>query len=513
MQETSSDNKRIAKNTLFLYGRMLFLLVVSLYTSRVTLQVLGVDDFGVYNIVGGVVVLFAFLSRFLTSACNRFFSVAVGKGDVADVQKNFSTALVAHVLLIIIVLILLETIGLWFVIHKIKLPLERQQAALWVYQFATLSVCLNIIRIPFNGSVVAHEKMDFYAYTSVVEGIIKLIIVWLLLLIPYDKLITYSILMILSVLIINAWYIWYCEKSFEGNKILFKIDKLVFKEMLSFSGWNTFVGVADIGWQQGTNVILNMFHGVTLNTAMGITNSIRTVVYSFVSNLQTAANPQIIKQYNNGEFSKFESLVYAISKYSFILMLFFSIPLIINMEFVLKIWLGVVPDHAVQFAILILIFGITDTLSGPLWVSVQANGKIKVFSIVYSLILLLNLPVTYLLFMNQMAPESMLVGRIVINVVAVLWELLFVRYLIKINVEQYVFHVLMPIIVVSIISIFITYGASCHFTCWTKLFVSIISSSLTIIISSYVFALTKKEKDMLRQVIKNKLLGRHIIKR
>ena len=213
---------------------MLLLMVITLYTSRVTLQVLGVEDFGIYNIVGGVVVLFAFLARSLNSASSRFLSVAIASNDEEQIQKTFSNLLVAHLFLILIVLVLLETVGLFFVLYKMNIPDEREFVTIIVYQFAVLSTCLNIIRIPFNASIIANEQMNFYAYTSIVEGIIKLVVVWILLLIPFDKLAMYSFFMMLSVLLINVWYIAFCVKSFKGNRIILKKDRLQMKSILSF---------------------------------------------------------------------------------------------------------------------------------------------------------------------------------------------------------------------------------------------------------------------------------------
>lgn len=480
---------------------MLLLMVITLYTSRVTLQVLGVEDFGIYNIVGGVVVLFAFLARSLNSASSRFLSVAIASNDEEQIQKTFSNLLVAHLFLILIVLVLLETVGLFFVLYKMNIPDEREFVTIIVYQFAVLSTCLNIIRIPFNASIIANEQMNFYAYTSIVEGIIKLVVVWILLLIPFDKLAMYSFFMMLSVLLINVWYIAYCVKSFKGNRIILKKDRLQMKSILSFSGWNLFNGVADIGWQQGTNIILNLFYGVSLNATMGVTNQVRSAIFSFVTNLQTAANPQIIKTYSKGEKGRFEKLVFAISKYSYLLMLFFTVPLCFNMDYVLDLWLVEVPEHAVEFTILILIFSMTDTLSGPLWVSVQANGNVKVFSVIYSIVLLFNVPVTYLLFYMGYAPEWMLLARIVFNVIGLIWEVLYVKWLVGLNLIGYIRDVIKPITIISISAILISYFARDVFTGFLALTFTFLLSSLTILITTILCGMNTLEKSLFEQIL------------
>ncbi len=501
MSEVSTANKRLAKNTMFLYFRMLLLMAITLYTSRVTLQVLGVEDFGIYNIVAGVVVLFAFLSRSLNSASSRFLSVAVGKDDVYEIQQTFSTILVAHIFLMLLVLVVLETIGLWFVLYKLNIPEGRMFATNVVYQFAILSTCLSIIRIPFNASIIANEQMNFFAYTSIVEGILKLALVWLLLIIPYDKLSSYAFLMMLSTLIIDIWYLLYCVKKFKGNRIILKTNKEHLKPILSFSGWNMFNGVADIGWQQGTNIILNLFYGVTLNAAMGITNQVRSAVYSFVANLQTAANPQIIKAYANGEKHRFEMLLYTISKYSFLLMLFFSVPLCFNMEYVLQLWLVDVPEHAVVFTILILIFSMTDTLSGPLWISVQANGNVKVFSIIYSILLLFNVPVTYILFLMGYAPEWMLYARIIINILALVWEILYVKKLVDFDIIDYLKEVIVPIFVVSAITIFATFWVKDISSGMGSLVITTLVSTISLAISTFLWGMNAYEKNLFKQFL------------
>lgn len=501
MSGLSSANKRLAKNTLFLYFRMLLLMGITLYTSRVTLQVLGVEDFGIYNIVAGVVVLFAFLSRSLNSASSRFLSVAVATDDEREIQQIFSTIVVAHIFLMLIVLVLLETVGLWFVLYKLNIPEGRSFATNVVYQLAILSTCLNIIRIPFNASIIANEEMNFFAYTSIVEGVLKLVLVWLLLIIPYDKLSFYALLMMLSTLIINIWYLLYCIKRFKGNRIVLRTNKDLLKPILTFSGWNMFNGMADIGWQQGTNIILNLFYGVTLNAAMGITNQVRSAVYSFVANLQTAANPQIIKAYAIGERHRFEMLLYTISKYSFFLMLFFSVPLCFNMNYVLQLWLVDVPEHAVKFTILILIFSMTDTLSGPLWICVQANGNVKVFSIIYSILLLFNVPVTYILFLTGCAPEGMLYARIVINIVGIIWEVLYVNKLVGLNLTGYTKEVLFPIFMVSFSTVIITLLVKDVSGGFGALVITTSVSTIVLVGSTLLWGMNAYERNFVKQLL------------
>ncbi len=494
MSSTSQNNKRIAKNTVMLYFRMIFLMLVTLYTSRVTLQVLGEEDFGIYNIVGTIVVMSSFLSASLTNACNRYLSVAVEMGDAEEIQKTFSTILVAHLLLVVGVLLLLETVGLWFVAEKLNIPEGRENIALIVYQIVVFTFCLGIVRIPFNSSVIANEKMGFFAYLSIVEGVLKLIIVWLLVVSPIEKLICYSLLILLTTVLINVWYIRYCTSRFAGNALVLMCDRERFRKMMTFSGWNMFIGVSDMGWQQGTNIILNIFYGVGLNATMGITNQVRNAVFSFVTNLQTAINPQIIKSYANNEKERFMTLVLAASKYSCFLMLLFAIPLLMNMEFILNLWLVVPPDHSVSFVSLILIFCVLDSIVGPLWISNQATGDVKVYSISVSFILLLNLPLMYLLFCNGFPPEYMLVVRIVIAMVSIVWQLVYSRYKIGLRLSVYMQTVVLPISIVTLIASSVTFVLTDRLEGWERLVLSTLCTMMLLAFSIYVFGLRKEEK-------------------
>lgn len=499
----SNKNKLLAKNTVLLYFRMVLLMFITLYTSRVTLQVLGINDFGVYNIVGGVVVLFAFLSNSLNSACNRFFSVSLAKNDEDDIQKTFSTALVAFIVLTIVVLLLLETVGYWFIINKVNLPDNRIQDGIIVYHVVVLSVCLNIMRTPFNSSIIANEKMGFYAYISIVEGLLKLVIVWVLILIPFDKLISYSVLVCISILIINGGYVWYCVSNFRGNNLILKYDKQKLKDILTFSGWNMFGGIADIGWQQGTNIILNHFYGVSLNAAMGITNQIRSAIYSFVGNLQIAANPQIYKSYANSDLTHYYSLILSISKCSYYLMLFFSIPLILNMDFILQIWLNNVPPHTTSFSILILIFSLVSSLGGPLWAANQATGDVKTYSVIVSCILLLNLPLTYFFLKGGDAPEYMLYTRILIATIQLICSLLYTCRKVNLSLRLYFSEVFVPVIVVSFLSFFLSYNISKLVESgWIRFFTTSTTGVVILICVIWIFGINTNERSFVYGIIK-----------
>ena len=395
MSNQESNSKRIAKNTLLLYFRMILIMVVSLYTSRIILNELGVEDFGIYNLVAGVVILFSFLSNAMITATQRYLSIAIGKKDEKYIQAVFSTSLLSHFFLIFFIFLAAETIGLWLINAKLEIPADRMSATNFVYQLAILTTCVNIIRIPYNASIIANERMSFFAYVSIVETFLKLAVVWALAITPGDKLVIYSFLLLLVAIVIDIAYWYYCQRFLLANKFYLKTNKKLFVELTSFSVWNLFGGLADIGYKQGTNIILNLFWGVSINAVLGITNQIRNALVPFIGNLQLAVNPQMVKSYALGDYEYFKILVYRISKYSYFLMLIIVFPIIFNIDLILELWLKNPPEHTAIFAMLTSVYCLVDSLTGPLWAAMQAGGKIKRFQIVTGICLLLNLPVSY----------------------------------------------------------------------------------------------------------------------
>ncbi len=500
-----NNNKRIAKNTIMLYIRMLLIMAVTLYTSRVILEVLGVEDFGIYNIIAGVIVLFSFLNSAMTTATQRYLSIAIGKNDGLLVQKVFSTSLLSHLILVGIVLVLSESIGLWFVNTQLDIPLERKSATNIIYHVVIITTCFSIIRIPFNASIIANERMPFYAYISVIEAILKLVIVWALKLFPYDKLILYSILLLFVTIVVNMVYIIYCMRNLDNQRISLRTNWDLFKEMSSFASWNLFGGIADVGYKQGTNIILNIFCGVVLNATMGIVNQIRTAVYTFVSNLQTAANPQIIKLYASKDIPNFHKLICSISKYSVYLMLFLSVPLILNMEFVLNLWLKNPPEYSVVFSQLILIFCILDSLSGPLWTAMQAMGQIRSFMMVTSFCLLLNLPFTYIALWYGYPPESMLIIQILVVILTLFVRLLFVRKYAILKIRCYLSTVIVPIFLVILFGLPIPILISQYTIGFERFLTTLIANCICLLIVVYCVGIDKVEKRFVISFVKSKL--------
>ena len=393
----SENTRRIAKNTVMLYIRMLLIMAVTLYTSRVVLNVLGVEDFGIYNVVGGIVVMFSFLNGAMATSTQRFLSFSLGKNDQEQVARVFSMSMTTHISIALIVLLLAETFGLWIFYRYLNIPPERMGAAQWVYQLSVLTFCISIIRVPYNAGIIAYERMSFYAYISIVEVCLKLGMVILLQYLGSDKLILYALLMALTTGIVTFIYKLYCCKTFSVCRYHYFWDKHLYKELISFSGWSLFGSAANVGVQQGINILLNVFFGVVTNAALGIANQVSSAVSQLVGNFQTAFNPALVKSYASGDYSYFVRLIFQTSRFSYFLLFIIALPLYLCMPFVLKVWLDIVPEYTVVFCRWMLVFVLIDAVSAPLWISVQAIGKIRSYQLLMSALIFLNIPLSWLL--------------------------------------------------------------------------------------------------------------------
>lgn len=503
------NNTRIAKNTIMLYLRMILNMIVSIYTGRVVLEVLGVDDFGIYNIVGGVVVMFSFINNFLNTACGRFISMAIVSKDKSEPNRIFRTALFVHLIIAIIFALAAETIGLWFLYEKLVIPEYRFEAAILLYHIYVFNTCLTILRVPYNATIIAEEKMNFYAYTSIGETVLRLFIVYLLVIISFDKLITYALLHTVIVIFMLIWFQLYAKKHFEYCKISIKYDKEYLKKMTTFSGWNLFGSIADLGYKQGSNIVLNMFCGVTLNAAMGLATTVRSTIFNFITNFQVASNPQIMKSYSLGNYDEYSNLVYKVSKYSYFLMLFLGIPAMLNMDYILTLWLGNVPAHTTSFVILGLIFCLIDCLHGPLWTSMMSTGKIRNYQLVTSLVLLLNLPFSYLVLDLSYPPECIMVIQIFVSMITIIVRLYFSVKYAHLNLLRYFNYVLFPIILVTIVACPLPYYISSFYEySFIRLVISGLISVLCVAFSTYFIGLTCCERKSFNELVIKKVLHR-----
>lgn len=451
--QTSENNKRIAKNTLLLYVRMLFMMLVSLYTSRVVLNTLGVVDFGIYNVVGGVIAMLGFLTGSLGAASSRYITYDLGIGDMAIMKRTLGNIKSIHYILAGVILLIGETVGLWFVVTKLQIPAERATAAFWVYQFSILSSMLAVISVPYNATIIAHEKMSAFAYISIVDAVLKLLIVYLLVVIPYDKLIIYAVLLFVIQSFDQIVYIVYCSKHFEETRSRCCYDKKQFKEIFAFAGWTMNGNLAVMGYTQGLNILLNMFFGPAVNAARGIAVQVQSVCQMFCVNFQMALNPQLTKSYAKGDITSMHSLLIKSSKFSFYILYVIAVPLMFEAHTVLKLWLGIVPEHTVSFLRLILIVGLLYTLSNPIIVSVHATGKLKKFQIIEGTMLLMIVPIAYLLLkVFGIAPEIVFVVHIIVEICTQYARVRIVLPMIQMKLRIYLREVILPIIMVVIIS-------------------------------------------------------------
>lgn len=419
-----SDNNRIAKNTIMLYFRMLLTLLVGLYTARVVLKTLGASDYGLYNVVGGIVTLFMFVNVTLSTGTLRFLTFALGQGDTQKLRHIFSTVSYLHFFLMIIILIISEVVGLWLLYNKMQIPEGRMDAAFWVLQFSVFASLVAVIQVPFMSSIMAHEKMNIYAWVSIYDAVMKLLIVFLIQVVNSDKLILYAFLLLLVHVSTSLIYIYYCRIKYEECRLFKGFDKKIFKDIASFSGWNVF-GVCAVTMQaQGVNILLNMFFGTIVNAARGIAVQVNGIIIQFVGNFQAAVNPQIVKLYASGQKDKMISLVIENSKIAAYLLLLIAVPLFIELEFVLKLWLGEYPYYTPIFLRIIIVQSLIQTISRPLVMAVHAVGKMKEVSLTSGLGLLLILPITYLLL--KLGFDIVIV--FIVNVIPWLLETLFDLY-------------------------------------------------------------------------------------
>lgn len=453
--QANSNNKRIAKNTLMLYFRMLIIMLVTLYTSRVVLSALGVVDYGIYNVVGGLVTMMGLLNGAMSVSTQRYLTYELGKGDMLRLKQVFSTCMTIFMILSLIVIILAETIGLWFLYNKMVIPEERMDAACYVYQFSILACILSLITNPFNATIIAHEKMDVYAYVSILEVALKLVIVYLLLVIPTDRLITYGILILASQFIVALCYIIYCWKKFSETHYHFYWDKPLFRELISYSGWNLYGSAAGLVKGQGLNILLNMFFNPAVNAARGIAYQINSAITQFFTNFYTAVRPQITKYYATGEINEMTKLVFRSSKFSFYLIMLISMPIILEAPYIVNLWLGQLPEYVVPFTRLIIAISAIDSMASPLMTTAHATGKIKLYQSSVGTVIILNLPISYLLLKLGGSPMTVFYVSLCISVACLFLRLWIVRRLVNFPVKQYIIEVFGKCVAICVLSLYL----------------------------------------------------------
>ncbi len=491
---------------MYLYIRMIVVMVVTLFTSRIVLDALGSKDYGINNIINGVVILFSFLNTALLTGTQRFLNYYLGKNELTKVHSVFCMSMNTYFILTGLIILLGETIGLWFLETKLNIPADRHDAAFLVYQFTLIQFIISFIKIPYHATIVAYEKMNFYAYISLVEVVAKLIVAYGIYVSPYDKLITFSFLNTIVGFVILMSYKVYCNKNYIISKFKFFWDKTIFREIFSFSGWSLFGSVANLTAQQGLNILLNIFYGVTLNAAAGVANQVASAVNGFVSNFQIAIQPQITKSYASNDISRFNSLICQTSKFSFYLIFIIIVPLSVALDTILDIWLVSVPDYTSIFCRLILIFLCMDAFTMPIVFGVQATGNIKKYQITMAMLIFLNFPLAWYVLKVGLPPYSIWIVRIGVNVLVIIARYIYIWKTNGFPISYFLQKTLLPVGLVSILTIPLPLLLKAVFVRSTITDLSICALSLVWVTCVILFVgITKDERKMLFNSVMAKL--------
>ena len=460
MSLNAANNKRIARNTLLLYIRMGLVMLISLYVARVVLSVLGEDDYGIYNVVGGVVVMFSFLSSTLASASQRFFAFELGRGNYENLNRIFNINLILFCIVTLIIILLAETVGLWFMNTRMTIPAERMGAANWIYQFSILSFCTNIIAIPYQATIIARERMNFYALVGIMEALLKLAFVLLLMHMDWgaDVLIVYGALMLVVSIITNGAYVTVARRHFEETKIRLYWERKQVKEIVSYSGWNLFGALASVIRSHGINILINVFFNPAVNAARALSYQVNNALNQFASNFYTAVRPQVTKYYAQGDREATFNLVFSSSKFAYYLLLFLAVPVLVFTGQIIDLWLVDVPDYTVLFVKLVVIIGLIDSISNPLMTLAQATGRVRGYQIVCGSILLMNLPVSWLFLHWGYPPEATMYVAISISSIALFARLIILRRIAGFPVLKFCSSVLLRLIFITALSIALSWG-------------------------------------------------------
>ncbi len=506
---SSATNKRIAKNTLLLYFRMAVTVGISLLTSRVVLDKLGIQDFGIYDVVYGIIAALSFLFSSMSLMTQRFLTYELGKNDSSNLPRIFSMSINVQFCIALVVIVLAETIGLWFLNFHLNIPDSRLSAANWIYQFAIFSTILSILLVPYNAIIIAQEMMGFYAWISIANVCLRLLIVYLLAIGDFDKLILYGFLGTIVSILIQVAYVVYCRVQFkETVRYHYEKNPDLFKEMFSFSGWCLLGGASSITKAQGITFILNIFFNVSVNAAMGIANRVADAINQFVANFQTAANPQIIKQYAAGETASLSKLINRVSKFSYCLILLLVLPIFLNTEFILHLWLVKIPAYTANFIQLLLIFILLDSLAGPQWMSILASGKIRNYYIIETAITLCIIPLSIILLKMGYGAAIVLTCKIVVNIVVLIWRAFYMAKNVGISTVSYFKNAILPLFIITPIAVIpplmvkytLSYG-------WLDFSVSSATAIISVATTTWFIGLNRGEKDSVKNIILQKIKG------
>lgn len=504
MSNNSDNNARIAKNTLMLYIRMFVTLIVGLFTSRVILDALGIEDYGIYNLVAGFVAMFNILRSGLVSATQRFITYDLGRGDTSELNRTFSTCVIIYIAISVFAVIIAETFGMWFINNKLNIPDTRLFAAHWTFHLSLVMLIVSFISFPYNSLIISHERMNAFAYISIYEVVAKLLLTYLLFISKYDKLIVYSLLMCLVQISIPILYIFYCRKNFVESKVLWLFDKQKVKEIYSYTSWAMLGGFASVGLTQGLNVILGMFFSPIVNAARGIAVQIQGIINSFVSNFQLAMDPQIVKSYARGDYQYMQQLVFNSSKYSFYLLFLLSLPVMLETDMLLSLWLVDIPENTSLFFRLVIITTIYDAFSNPFAKAIQATGKIRNYQLIYSTMLLIIVPISYFFLMLGFDSYIVFVVHIVVGLFASFARIIIASKVTKMNLSLFKKVVLVPISFVVTLSLFISVSLKYFlYESFISSFIVLFVSLLVVLLSIFFCGISKSEQSFFIDKIKS----------
>lgn len=513
MSENSINNKRLAKNTMLLYIRMIFVMVIALYTTRVVLRALGVVDYGIYNVVAGFVALFSVINKCLTTGTNRFYNYALGKKDENEIRDVFNASLRIQVALLVILVVGAEIIGNWYIDTKMVIPSERLFAAKFVFQCSLASLAFLMIQIPYSAAVMAYERMDFFAVVSIIDAAAKLAIAFLITNITYDKLIVFGLLM-MSISILNfVLYFVYSKKNFHTLKFTKTTNQKIRKSLLSFSGWSILDPFSYIVRDQGSNMTLNLFFGPIVNAAYGIAAQVSGAITSFASNLSIAFRPQMIQSYSSGDYDRTKKLMLSMSKINYMLQLLIAIPLVFELDYVLGLWLGMdYPAFTKIFAIWVIVINCFNTLNEPVSIIMVATGKIKKIKTVSMFIICSVVPIGYFLFYIGFPPYSIYISMFVITVVnQIVCVFIMSEEFKKIHVQEYFVRVLLPCLFMTFFSVIVPLVIiNMIDSSWIRLILTSMLSVFSTLVCGYFILLNHDERIMIHKIRNNILIKLHI---
>lgn len=505
-----ADNRKIAKNTIYLYGRTFFVLFVTLYSTRLVFHALGVTDLGIYNVVGGIVTLFSFLQAAQTQATTRFITYELGKESTEyEQQRVFSICTTIHVLIALLIVVITETVGLLVVNHWTSIPPERMAAANIIYQFSIIAIVIQVLRVPYDSVIIAHEKMSVYAYMSIFEVVLKLLLAVSLFKCSGDRLILYGGFTAFITFLLFFCYYLYVNKQFKWYKFKWLWDKKDSVRVLSFSGWTLLGSGTNTMTQQGVSLLMNNYVGLVANTALGFAQQVNSALNRFVTSFATAFNPQVIKLYAGGESVQMHRLICRASKFSFALCYVFALPLIVNMPFVLRLWLGEIPEYTVIFCQLIVACTIIDATTGVFYTAITATGKIRGFQIGISISFALDLLCAFLLLASDINPAIVFGSRIITRGFFNMGvELFFMKRQLDFNLLEFIKTVLLPILITILVSVPIIIYIGSYGTDWVKLITTTLVSVFVILMMTIFVILKNEERRVIVNFIKSRINGR-----